>query len=120
MVLDDCEICGDDPELKEQSDRWREADLKPEYIQYKDEGCEHAPSCLSCPFPRCLYEGAGVRQYRRKKLRNREIRDLYKSGRKPKELIRVFEVSERTIYRAIKGNYKRLKKKRKYSRRKKR
>ena len=28
----------------------------PEYANYKDTGCDLAPSCLSCPFVRCRYD----------------------------------------------------------------
>ena len=32
-------------------------DSLPEGSTYTDTGCELAPSCLSCPFPRCRYDG---------------------------------------------------------------
>ena len=28
----------------------------PENAEYRDTGCELAPSCLSCPFVRCRYD----------------------------------------------------------------
>lgn len=28
----------------------------PEATYYRDEGCNYAPSCLDCPFPKCRYE----------------------------------------------------------------
>ncbi len=28
----------------------------PEYANYRDTGCDLAPSCLSCPFVRCRYD----------------------------------------------------------------
>ncbi len=28
----------------------------PEYANYKDTGCDLAPSCLSCPFVRCRHD----------------------------------------------------------------
>jgi hypothetical protein len=40
-----------------------ELDLPPEYCHYRDDGCEFADnllhckaSCLSCPFPNCVYD----------------------------------------------------------------
>ena len=34
----------------------------PEYANYKDEGCELAPSCLRCPFARCKYDETEEKQ----------------------------------------------------------
>lgn len=31
-------------------------DLRPEYTQYRDDGCEVHPSCLSCPLPVCIHD----------------------------------------------------------------
>ena len=28
----------------------------PEFANYRDTGCELAPSCLRCPFARCQYD----------------------------------------------------------------
>jgi Ribonuclease G/E len=78
-------------------------DLRPEYCQYQDEGCENAASCLDCPFPRCLYEEPHGRKRWMKDVRNREIKRLYTNGKQSKELARIFSVSERTIQRVIKG-----------------
>ena len=34
----------------------------PEYANYKDTGCDLAPSCLSCPFARCRYDKPGEKK----------------------------------------------------------
>ena len=47
-------------------------DLPPEYCSYEDEGCNNYPSCLNCPFPRCLYEEPHGRQQWIKKVRRRK------------------------------------------------
>src|SRR3990170_4302941 len=31
-------------------------DMLPDYADYRDTGCEAAPSCLRCPFARCKYD----------------------------------------------------------------
>ena len=102
MVLDASEICGVIPEEEDQSGGKLQGDHKPEYFQYKDEGCMYAQSCLVCPFPRCLYDERGGRQRLIRKRRNKRINRLFKSGRKIKELALIFKVSERTIHRVLK------------------
>lgn len=34
----------------------RQRDDYPELIEYRDEGCDLAPACLSCPFDVCRYD----------------------------------------------------------------
>ena len=90
--------------LNEQSIVANEPDLLPEFCHYRDEGCEFADSCLSCPFSQCVYEQPGGRQRWLKKLRNREIVRLFSNeGKGVKELALEFGVSERTIQRALKS-----------------
>ncbi|MFH1016026.1 MAG: helix-turn-helix domain-containing protein [Chloroflexota bacterium] len=82
-----------------------ETDLRPEFCRYRDEGCELAESCLSCPFPQCLYEQPRGKQSWLKKARAREIVRLFSNkGKSVKELAQMFGVSERTIQRALKKN----------------
>ncbi|MCD6453574.1 MAG: sigma-70 region 4 domain-containing protein [Dehalococcoidales bacterium] len=79
-----------------------ELDLPPEYCHYHDNGCEFANSCLNCPFERCIYDEPGGKQRYLRKLRDREILELYVKGRKIKELALLFGVSQRTVQRALK------------------
>ena len=80
-----------------------ELDLPPEYCQYRDEGCEFAPSCLSCPFPKCIYEQPGGRQHWLKERRDKEVTGLVAADNKGvKELASMFGVSQRTIQRILK------------------
>lgn len=97
------EICGAATEMDGENNSQDEKDLRPEYCRYKDEGCEYAPACLDCPFPQCLYDEPRGRQHWLKELRNREITRLFKKGWKVGELAATFEVSERTVQRALKG-----------------
>jgi len=79
-----------------------EPDLPPEYCRYHDDGCELAPSCLSCPFDRCLYDEPGGRQRFTRKLRDREILRLFTAGNHGvTELAAIFAVSRRTVQRAL-------------------
>lgn len=78
-------------------------DLPPEYCRYRDEGCELADSCLSCPFPACIYDQPGGRQRWLKKQRDREMVRLFSTeGKGIKELVLMFGVSQRTVQRALK------------------
>ena len=79
-------------------------DLPPEFIQYRDEGCDLAASCLDCPFQRCLHDQPGNRQSLLKTLRDREIALIFHAGNKGiKDLAIMFGVSTRTVQRAVKG-----------------
>ena len=81
-------------------------DLPPEYCHYRDEGCDLADSCLSCPFPRCIYDEPWGRQRLLKGRRNREIVRLFRKGGKGvRELAKLFGVSQRTVQRTLK-NYR--------------
>ena len=80
-----------------------ELDLPPEYCHYRDEGCDLADSCLSCPLPRCIYDEAGGKQRWLKRLRAREMTRLFTTeGKGIKELALLFGVSQRTVQRALK------------------
>lgn len=95
------EISGDATELEKEKTGQDERDLPPEYCCYKDEGCEYAKACLDCPFPQCLYDEPRGRQRWLKELRNREINRFYEAGRKVRELAVMFDVSDRTVQRAV-------------------
>ena len=77
-------------------------DLPPEYCHYRDEGCDFAASCLSCPFAKCIYDQPGGRQRQLKGLRDKEIARLFTTeGKKVTELASRFNVSQRTVQRAL-------------------
>jgi len=84
---------------------WSELDLPPEYCHYRDEGCEFAESCLTCPLPKCIYDEPGGKQHCRKSQRDEEIvRLFYVEGKGAKELALRFGISQRTVQRALKNN----------------
>ncbi len=77
-------------------------DLLPEFIHYRDEGCEIAVSCLNCPYPDCVHEAPGGRQKWLKARRDQEVCRLYiTQGNNIKELALKFGVSQRTIQRIV-------------------
>ena len=78
-------------------------DSVPRYYQYPDKGCEFYPSCLTCPFPKCVYEEPfiGVRRAK-KRGRNEEIIERFYKGESIADLAKAFGVHKRTIQRAVK------------------
>ena len=104
MSIEWSEIGDWETEATEEDLPENDPDLPPEYCHYRDEGCEFAGSCLSCPFPQCLYEEPGGRQRWLKRLRDKEIARLFsREGRGVKELALMFGVSQRTVQRALKS-----------------
>lgn len=82
------------------------SDLPPEYCQYQDNGCEFAPSCLNCPLPVCIYDEQGGRQRLLKKRRAEEMaRLLFSEGKNIKEVAQIYNISTRTVQRALKTTF---------------
>ena len=83
----------------------RQSDLRPEFCDYRDEGCEMAGSCLNCPFTLCKYDEPGERQRLMRISRAKEIVRLHGKGKRKrvKELAEMFGVSERTVQRILKA-----------------
>ena len=81
-----------------------ELDLPPEYCHYRDEGCELADSCLNCPLPKCIYDQPGGKQHWLKGLRDGEMVRMFNTeGKEVRELAAMFNVSQRTVQRALKN-----------------
>jgi AraC-like DNA-binding protein len=95
---------GDEGTKPDEETANNEPDLLPEYCRYRDEGCEFAGSCLSCPFPQCLYDEPRGKQRWLKEQRNKEIARLFRGGGwGVKELASLFGLSQRTVQRALKS-----------------
>ena len=78
-------------------------DPLPEHVCYKDEGCDLANSCLNCPFSECIYDEPGGKRRWLKRMRAKEMARLYIiKGKGIKELALMFDVSQRTVQRALK------------------
>lgn len=68
---------------------------------YLDTGCELAPSCLECPFPRCIEElPGGVTRAARHK-RNNELIQRAKEGISTAQLAEEFGISRRSVQRLL-------------------
>ena len=79
-------------------------DLPPEYCHYQDEGCELADSCLNCPLPKCIFDEPRGKQRWIKSERDKQIVRLLKEGKGETELAAIFNISRRTVQRALKGS----------------
>ena len=77
-------------------------ELLPEEFPYSDEGCELAASCLNCPFPCCIKEEPWGKERFLKRRRADRMLQLNKEGKSVNEIARIFEVSTRTVQRALK------------------
>ena len=79
-------------------------DALPEHVDYRDRGCDLFPSCLSCPLPRCRYDEPGGVRAMLNRVRDREIRRMRLDGDVAvNEIARRFQVSRRTVFRALEG-----------------
>ncbi len=78
------------------------ADFRSARINFKDTGCNLAPSCLRCPFPVCKYDLPGGPQRIATKHRDAEIAKRYVKDQTPVwQLAQLFDVSQRLVQRAI-------------------
>ena len=82
-----------------------ELDLLPEYVHYRDEGCDLAPSCLECPFPECKDDQPHGRDKLSKKSRNAEIVRLHLVKKKSfQQLADKFHLDRRTIITIVQAS----------------
>ena len=77
-----------------------------DYFPYRDLGCDLAPSCLSCPFEQCRYDGPAAQRHQNNTARAEEtarILALRDAGHKVIEICAVVGRSERTVQRTLAG-----------------
>jgi hypothetical protein len=104
MFLEVDEIGGVYPEEGDGEGLTGQRDPRPEYFQYRDEGCKRADSCLECPFPHCFYEMPRPQNKpRRLQYRDEDIKNLRWAGKSIKQLSRRFKITERSIERILNG-----------------
>lgn len=74
----------------------------PEQMSYQDNGCEVSSSCLRCPLPQCKYDDpAWYQQYRRQGRDQLILAAHTNDGATVFELAERFQLSPRTIHRAL-------------------
>ncbi|MDP2718992.1 MAG: hypothetical protein Q8P44_04060 [Dehalococcoidia bacterium] len=71
--------------------------------EYRDEGCQAFPLCLSCPLPYCLEDDlAGIRKWLKKR-RDQEVRAHRRKGKNTAEIALIMGISRRTVQRVVRG-----------------
>ncbi len=79
-------------------------DLPPEYCHYIDTGCDFSETCLNCPLPICIYDEPGGKRNFLMHNRALEMAQLHEQkGKSVRELAAIYEVSARTVQRALKS-----------------
>jgi len=94
-------------EAKDAERQDEQPDLLPEFCRYRDDGCELAESCLNCPFPECIYDHPRGKISKLKAIRDDKIIKIYREGNHSlSEVAAEFNVSIRTVQRALAGRRK--------------
>lgn len=77
-------------------------DTLPEHTDYRDTGCELAPSCLRCPLARCKYDEPRADRRAPTRVRDREIALLRRRHRAPVALLAgTYGLTRRSIFRIL-------------------
>jgi hypothetical protein len=90
------------------------SDALPENTDFKDTGCELAPSCLRCPFEVCRFDPVGetgkyqghVIQAKKLDKRRARVDELLGSGLVGREVAAALSISLRTVYRDSEAMYR--------------
>jgi len=78
-------------------------DALPEFHQYTDEGCDHHPACLDCPFPFCRFDVVGGVRVLRNVARDLAVIRERRRHQFPIEVLaQRHGVSKRTVFRILK------------------
>ena len=79
----------------------KEFDIIPDDINWRDTGCEIFSSCLNCPLEKCMEDEPRGRQRLRMMARSKRMLELKSRGKSISEISRIFQVSQRTVQRAL-------------------
>jgi hypothetical protein len=77
------------------------SDALPEEIQYRDEGCDIHPRCLTCPLPRCRYDEPGGLRAMLNAYRDQQIAALRREGAPVDQIAERYSLSRRTVFRVL-------------------
>ena len=76
-------------------------DALPEYIEYRDGGCDLAPTCLRCPLARCRYDEPGGARRLLQGSRDEAVREFRGEGTGIDALAVQFGISRRSVFRIL-------------------
>lgn len=80
-------------------------DALPEEIQYRDDGCDIHPRCLTCPLPRCRYDEPGGARAMLNAFRDQRIAALRRDGAAVDEIAELYGLSRRTVFRILSSTH---------------
>ena len=84
-----------------QTVRETKADALPEFIRYRDVGCDLHSHCLTCPLPVCKEEVANGSRAVRARMKGLQIALLVSEGHTVRWIAEVMGVTPRSIYKSI-------------------
>jgi len=79
------------------------SDGLPEGTEYRDTGCDIAPSCLRCPLEACRYDRPNGMQTIRAEFNAAEAQRLRESGMNVSRIAEELGLTLRQIYRLLAG-----------------
>ncbi len=77
------------------------SDALPEYLEYRDGGCDLAPSCLRCPLVRCRYDEPGGARKFLQASRDEAVCYRRREGVGIDALAAEFSISRRSVFRVL-------------------
>ena len=76
-------------------------DALPEHLEYRDSGCDLAPSCLRCPLVRCRYDEPGGARALLQSSRDEAVQRRREEGAGIDGLAAEFALSRRSVFRIL-------------------
>ncbi len=77
------------------------SDALPEHLDYRDQGCDLAPSCLRCPLVRCRYDEPGGARKLLQGSRDEAVWYRRGEGVGIDALAQEFSLSRRSVFRIL-------------------
>jgi hypothetical protein len=77
------------------------SDALPEEIDYRDDGCDIHPRCLTCPLPRCRYDEPGGLRAMLNTYRDEQVVALRRDGARIDQIAERYNLSRRTVFRIL-------------------
>ena len=77
------------------------SDALPEEIQYRDDGCDVHPRCLTCPLPRCRYDEPGGLRAMLNAYRDEQVVAQRRDGAPVDQIAERYGLSRRTVFRIL-------------------
>ncbi len=96
-------VTGEQLLLEERHSNGRKVrtDALPEHLEYRDSGCDLAPSCLRCPLVRCRYDEPGGARALLQSSRDEAVQRRKEEGVGIDGLAAEFDLSRRSVFRIL-------------------